>query len=121
MDHERIFYLLDHAVNEFGIGTVTSNVIFGIGERDEDIEYAIERLTDKGVVPNLRLIRLYPETKKRLESRLGYKIEKTAPSRILKLAIVHKRILERKNLTTRSFKTMWFACGCCDIRPFWDV
>ncbi len=121
MDHERIFDLLDHAVNEFGKGKVTSNVIFGIGERDEDIEYAIERLTDKGVVPNLRLIRLYPETKKRLESRLGYKIEKTAPSRILKLAIIHKRILERKDLTTRSFKTMCFACGCCDIIPFWDV
>lgn len=121
IDYERIFDLLRHAVSEFGRGKVTSNIIFGVGESDEDVIYALSKLAGIGVVPNLRLIRLTPRVKTRIEKNLGYRIGKVDPLRIIKLAKIHKKILEREGLTTRSFRTMCFACGCCDMVPFWDV
>ena len=121
IEYEKIFDLLHHAVSEFGRGKVTSNIIFGVGESDEEIIYALNKLADMGVVPNLRLIRLTPRIKTRIGKKLGYRIGKVDPLRIIKLAKIHKKILEREGLTTRSFRTMCFACGCCDMVPFWDV
>lgn len=121
MEYEKILRSLEDAVAGFGKGKVTSNIIFGVGERDEDIICSLERLADMGVIPNLRMIRLDKGIKRAMERRLGYSLEKQSPERILKLALHQKRILEKRGLTTREAKTMCLACGCCDLVPFWDI
>lgn len=121
MDYDKIFDLLEFAVDEFGRGKVTSNIIFGVGERDEEVAGSMDILSEMGVVPNLRMLRLDPIIKRRLDAKLGYRIFKVDPERILRLSILHRNILRKKGLSTRGFKTMCLACGCCDMVPFWDV
>ncbi|HDO19573.1 MAG TPA: biotin synthase [Thermoplasmatales archaeon] len=121
VDYDSIHRLLEFAVQIFGEGKVTSNIIYGLGERDEEILQKIDELASLGVVPTLRKIRINDANKGEIENALGYKIPNTSFRRILNLAIHHKRILKKHNLSTKSFKTMCHPCGCCDIVPFIDL
>jgi len=120
-DYDNILHMLEMAVEIFGKGKVTSNIIFGLGESDETVIKTTEALASMDIVPTLRKIRINKDNKKKLEKALSGKIPDTSSERILHLAVKQKQILKKYNLTTKTFKTMCHPCGCCDIVSFWDI
>ena len=120
-DYNNVFNMLKEAVEIFGKGKVTSNIIYGLGESDRAVIKTIEKLAEIDIVPTLRKIRVNEFNRRKLEGALSYKIPETSTTRILKLAQEQKKILEKYGLTTKTFKTMCHKCGCCDIVPFWDL
>ena len=120
MDIDHIMKALEHAVEVFGRGRVTSNIIFGFGESDENVLEGVERLAQMGVVVSLRPLRLNEMNRKPLMDALG-PIPPMTPERILKLARGAKQIFERYGLTPLNYETMCHLCRCCDIVPFADI
>jgi len=112
--------VLEEAVEVFGKGKVTSNMIVGLGETDEDVAEGLEALACMGVVPNLRALRINKANEKRLGEALGRPPERVSAERLLALADIHKKALEKHGLTPKTFQTMCFSCGCCDIVPMID-
>ena len=120
-DYDHIFNMLNLAVKIFGKNKVTSNILFGLGESDQDILQTTEALAKIGVVPTLRLIHTNQYNRNTLHQVLSHQLPKVTPERIMHLAREQKTIFQRYNLTTQTFNTMCHKCGCCDIVPFWDV
>ena len=120
-DREKTLAALEEAVRIFGRNMVQSNYIIGLGETDEDIIDGLKKLSHMGVVVNIRGIRLGELNRVRLEKALGKVPERVSAERLIKLAKVHKNILEMNHLDTDSFKTMCFSCECCDIMPMQDL
>jgi biotin synthase-related radical SAM superfamily protein len=120
LDLEWILSTLERAVAVFGQGRVCSNIIYGLGETDDNVLDGVETLASMGVVATLRPLRVNELNEAALKEALG-KIPEIEPERMIRLAEAHKRILEKHGLDTRSFKTMCNACTCCDIVPFRDV
>jgi len=120
-NYDKIFNLLEESVKIFGWGKVTSNIIYGLGESFESIINTIENLAKIGVVPTLRVVRINNFNKKKIEKILLTNLSNVDPIEILEVAKQHKRILEKNNLTTKTFNTMCHKCGCCDLVPFWDI
>jgi len=120
LDHDNILKLLEYAVSVFGKGKVSSNVIFGLGETDDDIMEEMERLASIGCIPGLRALRSNDMTINVLNGVLGHIVPADA-ERAVRLAEEQKRIMIGHGLTTKTFRTMCFECQCCDIVPFVDV
>lgn len=119
-DLDQILEALGYAVKVFGRGKVTSNIIVGMGETDENVLEGVETLAGMGCVPTLRPLRLNDINRGPMTEALG-KLEPITPERILFLARKHREILERHGLTSYSLHTMCHECGCCDIVPFRDL
>lgn len=115
-DYDLTIDVIRGAVEEFGKGAVTSNIIVGLGERDQDVREALEMLAEIGSVGNLRKLRLSPLNIDRIQSVLG-KTEPVDSDRLLRLAMLQDEILRSYDLTTRDFRSMCFSCGCCDLIP----
>ncbi len=113
--------LLGEAVGVFGKGRVTTNIIVGLGESDEDVALCLERLTAVGVVPSVRAVRLNDLNIPGLQRALGHPMEKVDPERHLRLAGMLHESLDRNGLDAGSMDTMCHACGCCDLEPGQDV
>jgi len=120
LDLDWIFQALEHAVKVFGKGKVCSNIIYGLGESDENALAGVEALARIGVVATLRPLRVNELNRESLEEALG-QLPNLEPERMLNLAEGHKRILEIHGLSTLTFRTMCNACTCCDIVPFKDM
>jgi biotin synthase-related radical SAM superfamily protein len=120
LDLDWIMKALAHAVKVFGIGKVSSNIIIGMGESDENVLAGVRALAEIGVVATLRPLRVNDLNRRSLEEALG-RIEPISEERLLRLATEHKRILLDHGLTTLTFKTMCHSCTCCDIVPFRDI
>lgn len=121
LDYDHILYTLGYAVKIFGKGKVSTNILIGLGESDENVLNGVEYFAKRGVVPVLRAVRINDYNYSRIVESLGRDIGKVNPERMIKLAIKQKEILNRYNLTTKTFQTMCHKCGCCDIVPFKDV
>ncbi len=121
LDYNKTFNMLKEAVKVFGRGKVCSNIIFGLGETNESIIKTIKKLSGMGVVPTLRKIRINGENKDDLKKSLSCELPNVDVDRMIYLSRNHKKILEKNDLTTKSFNTMCHNCGCCDIVPFWDL
>ncbi|UCE38070.1 MAG: radical SAM protein [Thermoplasmata archaeon] len=121
LDYDHILKMLEHAVKVFGRGKVTTNIIIGLGESDENVLEGLEHFAEMGVVAVIRVLRINDYNHARIVKALGHEIQNVLPQRMIRLAQEQKRILENHNLSTGTFKTMCHACGCCDIVPFWDV
>ncbi len=119
-DFDAILHSINHACEVFGKNRVCSNVIFGLGETDENILEGVRVLANMGAVATLRALRLNRYNLSELEMVLG-KLDPVGAARMLKLAKNEKRILQEYGLTTLSFRTMCHSCLSCDIVPFWDV
>jgi len=119
-DYEETINSIELAVEEFGPGAVTSNIIIGLGEDDTDICAALEMLADVGAVGNLRKLRTNSHNLERLTSALG-EITPINGSRLIRLAKMQEEILRHYGLSTKSFKSMCFSCGCCDLVPGIDL
>ncbi|MCL2148306.1 MAG: radical SAM protein, partial [Methanomassiliicoccaceae archaeon] len=71
LDRGVIIEMLLYSASVFGKGKVTSNMIFGMGEADEEIEGMTEFLCSKGVIPTLRALRVGPLNRGPLEAAIG--------------------------------------------------
>ncbi|HVP25557.1 MAG TPA: radical SAM protein, partial [Methanomicrobiales archaeon] len=100
------------SVKLFGKGNVYSNVIFGLGETDEELERCIEDLTSSGVIPVLRPLNPSAE----LAS-----VPRPTAERILRLCGILEKALRRHGLDTRKARTMCTACTGCDLVPGRDT
>lgn len=120
LDRKNIFKMLEHAVYVFGKGNVASNLIVGLGESDGDVLRMIERLCRMGVVPGLRGLRIGNDVLENVKRTVGV-TSTPPPERMLELARCQKKMMSRYGLDTRAFRTMCFACTCCDLTPFIDL
>ena len=120
LDLDWILEAISHAVRVFGRGKVTSNIIFGMGESDENVLEGVEALAKRGCIAVLRPLRLNDMNRHPMEEALG-PLPPSGPDRLLRLAEEHKRILQENGLDTREVKSMCPECGCCDIVPFRDI
>lgn len=119
LDYGSIMSLLADAVEIFGRGKVISNIIYGLGETDADLDIVMERLCNMGVLPGLRALRINDMNRIRL-MEAGVKGETLTPERVMRLAEIQKNAMKRHGLTTETSQTMCFECGCCDLVPFRD-
>ena len=120
LDRDNILEMLKISVKIFGKGNVTSNIIYGFGETDDDVTNAIEELCKIGVIPGLRALRINDYNRQPLIDAVG-PLEKSDPDRMVRLAEIQKDLMSRYGLDTRTSKTMCLECGCCDIVPFRDI
>lgn len=120
LDHGLIHRMIVHAVDIFGRGRVSSNVIYGMGETDDDVLREMEVLSSAGCIPVLRALKVGGSNRGNLEDALGT-VEAVTPERMIRLARMHKTVLERHGLHTGMFRTMCFECRCCDLVPFKDL
>jgi biotin synthase-related radical SAM superfamily protein len=121
MDYSGIFEALKHSVSVFGKSKVCSNLIIGLGETDDELLAAVERLAVIGVVATLRALRLNELNTPKLTAALGYTPEPVSVERLLSLAEKHRQILDKHQLFTQEFNTMCHQCKSCDIVPQKDI
>ncbi|MDR0523547.1 MAG: radical SAM protein [Candidatus Methanoplasma sp.] len=120
LDYGGVFEMLEAAVEIFGRGNVTSNVIYGLGESDEDLAEVAERLCAMGVIPTLRALRRNAYNGESLDAAIG-SVPPVDTERALRAAGMLKSALERHGLNPRGCRTMCLECGCCDLVPFRDL
>jgi len=115
IDRKRLLATVEGASAIFGRGKVTSNIIYGLGESDECVLEGVKWLAERGVVANLRALRVNDGNRERLTGALSFTPEKPSPERMEGLAETHAKILADYGLSTSTFKTMCFPCKCCDL------
>lgn len=120
MDFDHILSSIKLAVSVFGRGKVTSNIIIGLGESDENVIEGIETLARMGCVANLRPLKINKYNKKRLERALG-PLKPVTAERLISLALEQKQIFTIYDISLLNMKTMCGACHCCDLIPFLDI
>jgi biotin synthase-related radical SAM superfamily protein len=120
LDPQHIMHAINHACEVFPKNRVCSNIIFGLGETDENVIEGAKVLANMGAVATLRALRRDEQNLADLEDALGA-LEPVTADRMLHLAAEEKKVLGDYGLTTLAFKTMCHACLSCDIVPFWDV
>jgi len=120
LDFDQIIGAIKYATAVFGWGKVCSNIIFGMGETDENVLEGVEKLARLGCVATLRPLTIDDMNRERLESALG-PLEPVTPERMIKLAEEAKDIFLLYNLSPAGFKTMCHECTCCDLVPFKDL
>lgn len=106
---------LKDAVRIFGKNNVYTNFIAGLGETDETIEKNFEELAKMGVIPIIRAVGVHPLRFGELEA------ERPTPERLLKLAEMSRRILDKYGLNARMARTMCLPCTGCDLNPHIDI
>lgn len=119
-DYDHILHAINHATEVFGRNKVCSNIIYGMGETDENVLEGVRVLANMGAVATLRALRRSKYNVDALEEVLG-PLEPVSPDRMLRLARAQKEILRAHGLSPLGFKTMCHSCLSCDLVPFWDV
>lgn len=113
---EEIYASVEKACKVFGKGKVSSNIMLGIGENDQDVIAAIRRLAEMGAIATLYAFDPF-------DSNADYTSQFSRPSaeRLYELALAHKDILDEFNLDPLSLKTMCPACSASHIYPGRDL
>jgi biotin synthase-related radical SAM superfamily protein len=106
---------LREAVRIFGKNRVTSNIISGLGETDENVRAGVEYLARMGVIPVLRPITISPYRKDELVAA------RPSAERLIRLAAMTRGILEKYGLRVDEAETMCLPCTGCDITPCRDM
>lgn len=119
LDWDNIMARIEDAVECFGRGRVTSNIIFGMGETREELGDCMRSICELGAIPTVRALRRSPFNEEPLKKAIG-SIPETTPQDMVEIAMMHKSILEEYGLDTRGFGSMCLECGCCDLVPFRD-
>ena len=119
-DYDRAIEAIGWAVEFFGKGHVTSNIIVGLGESDDDVSRSLEMLAKIGSMGNLRALRLNDHNRNRLSHILGNDLGLKS-ERMISLARIQNDIFEKYGLSASNLKTMCFPCGCCDLIPGIDI
>ncbi len=108
MERDLIHTELDEAVRLFGKNHVFTNLIFGLGETDEEMNAAVDDLCSRGIIPTLRPLSPGGRVS-------GY--ARPSAERILALYKHQKEALAENGLDTRKAQTMCVACSGCDMVP----
>lgn len=120
LEYDGILDRLGDSVKVFGRGNVQSNMIYGMGETDEEVISMVETLCSKGVIPILRALRVGELSRESLESAIG-RTSPVTPLRSVFLVSEQRKIMERHGLSSARCLTMCNRCGCCDLVPFKDI
>lgn len=120
LDYDLILGNLKAAVDVFGRGRVISNVIYGLGETDEDLEGFMDLMCSEGVIPGARALRINKYNRATLAEAIGEPVPVT-PERSMRVARIQKDAMQKHGLTSLTSRTMCLECGCCDIVPFRDI
>lgn len=120
LDRDNILRCIKAAVKYFGPGRVTSNIIFGMGETREELEKCMETICEFGALPTVRSLRYNAYNKESLKEAIGTP-DKVTPEEMIEVAELHKKVLDKYGMDTRTFRTMCLECGCCDIVPDRDL
>jgi biotin synthase-related radical SAM superfamily protein len=120
LELDRQLEFLRYAVQVFGRGKVTSNIIIGLGETDRNVLEGVATLASMGIVPSIRALKVNPTNRPSLEKALG-KLQPVTAERLIALNQEAKLILMAHGLSTNSYHTMCHECGCCDLVPFKDL
>lgn len=110
-----------HACEVFGRGMVSSNIIIGIGETDEDVFAGVTALAEMGAVATLYPYDPVPALETRLRSAAGSAVGIPSADRLVWLAQEHKRILDVYGLQANALKTMCPGCAASHIMPGRDL
>jgi biotin synthase-related radical SAM superfamily protein len=119
LDYDLIWQMLEEGPGIFGENRVCSNVLVGLGESDVAVLDTCRRLARIGVLANLRVLRVGDHNRPRLETLVD--LNPVSPDRMLGLASSIAGIFKLHGLDPGNFRTMCFACGCCDITPGSDL
>lgn len=119
LDYDNVFEMLRCCQPYFRKGSVASNIVYGLGETDQDVDMTMERLCRMNVLPGLRMVRVNDGNRERLRAAGA---PETPPTvlRSLFLSGLQKSIMSRHGLDPSRFRTMCFNCRCCDLVPFAD-
>lgn len=112
-DVNKILCSIEDAVNIYGKERVSSNIIIGLGESDDDILEGVKKLADLGALSTL-----YPYDP--IDGLHG-QFKRPSADRIFYLATEHKRILQKYNLDPLGAKTMCCACAGSHLYPGKDL
>ena len=108
-DINAILESIQIATEVFGKGKVSSNLILGIGETDKSIIEGIEVLAKSGAIATL-----YPYDP--IEQDCN-NFARPDADRLIRLAKIHKKILDKYNLDPMGLKTMCPACAASHLYP----
>lgn len=111
---------IEMATEIFGRGKVSSNIIIGVGEEDDDVIFGIEEVAKLGAIATLYPYDPFPEAENLMKHRSDVNFSIPSSDRLLHLAIEHKKILKNHHLHPSTLKTMCPACSASHIMPFID-
>lgn len=109
---EEIYCSLTIACKVFGRGKVSSNIVLGLGESDQDVIYAVRRLAEMGAIATL-----YPFDPFDNSGLVAARFSRPNAERIYRLAISQKEILDEYQLDASSLLTMCPSCAASHILP----
>lgn len=112
-DVNEILHSIEDAVNIFGKEKVSSNIIIGLGESDDDILDGVNKLAEIGALSTL-----YPYDS--IEGLHG-QFKRPLAKQIYYLATEQKKILQKYNLNPLEAKTMCCACAGSHLYPGKDL
>jgi biotin synthase-related radical SAM superfamily protein len=112
LDYDMLWQVLERSVQLFGKNRVFSNVIFGLGETDSELETCIKNLTSHGIIPVLRPLNPVSEL-------AG--TPRPSSKRLKKIFAIHKRALFEAGLDPAVALTMCTNCAGCDLVPGKDA
>ncbi len=118
-DYDGVINTLREANTLYKKGKLATDIIYGLGETDQDIDILLERMCRMNVLPNLRMIRPQECTNSRLASA-GIVPETPTILRSMFLGGLQKSAMKRHGLDPSRFHSMCFNCQCCDLIPFKD-
>ena len=120
MDFDHIIRAIRFAVSVFGRERVCSNIIYGLGETDENVIEGVEALARMGCVATLRALKIDEFNRPSLEEALG-PLEPVTPERMVRLAEETKEVFVLYDISPLKYRTMCHQCTCCDLVPFKDL
>ncbi|WXG40152.1 MAG: radical SAM protein [Candidatus Freyarchaeum deiterrae] len=121
LDYKNNLRMIKYAGKVFGENRVCSNIIIGLGEKEETINEGAEALADWGVIASLRPLNLNPLIKTSLQEVLSNRASRPSAEKLILHAVKHKEILEKRSLNVTKFRTMCLRCTGCDIVPQRDL
>lgn len=113
---EEIYNSIAIACKVFGRGKVSSNIVLGLGESDQDVIYAIRRLAEMGAIATL-----YPFDPFDNSELIASGFSRPSAERIYRLAVAHKEILDEYQLDPLSLMTMCPSCAASHVLPGRDL
>lgn len=119
LDYDLIFTMLKEANTYFKKGKMASNILYGLGETDQDMDMVMERLCRMNVMPGIRMVRFNSLNRDRLLAA-GVPEEPPTILRTVFLSSLQKSAMKRHGLNPERFHSMCFSCQCCDLVPFTD-
>lgn len=112
---------IEHAVEIFGKEKVSSNLIIGLGETDDDILQGVEVLSEMGALSTLYPYDYIGAPSNPTIEPPDEKFKRPSAERIFNLAVEHKKILEKYGLDPLAAKTMCCSCAASHLYPGRDI